>query len=95
MPNTCQKKKEKKKSVPPGTEVTPVNYRYFTVPGNYMMVNDHPEQSGSKVRQVTQQLRKGYNSKFKLMVIKAVETSNNSQAAKKYGVSECTVRRWF
>lgn len=59
-----------------------------------MMANDHPEQSGSKVGQVIQQLRRGYDANFKLMVIKAAETSKNSQAAKKYSVSDFNVRRW-
>uniref|UniRef100_A0A3Q3KXW9 HTH CENPB-type domain-containing protein n=1 Tax=Labrus bergylta TaxID=56723 RepID=A0A3Q3KXW9_9LABR len=44
--------------------------------------SDHLEKSGSKVGQVNQQQRRSYDS------------SNNCQAAKKYGVTECNVRRW-
>ncbi|XP_034015593.1 uncharacterized protein LOC117500912 [Thalassophryne amazonica] len=55
---------------------------------------DRPERSGSKVRQVNQHLRRSYDANFKLMVINAAESSNNYQAAKKYGVTECNIRRW-
>ena len=52
------------------------------------------EQSGSRVGQVNSHLRRSYDANFKIMVVNAAEASNNCQAAKKYGVTECNVRRW-
>uniref|UniRef100_A0A3Q3FBL7 HTH CENPB-type domain-containing protein n=1 Tax=Labrus bergylta TaxID=56723 RepID=A0A3Q3FBL7_9LABR len=56
--------------------------------------SDHLEKSGSKVGQVNQQQRRSYDANFKIMVVNSAESSNNCQAAKKYGVTECNVRRW-
>ena len=55
---------------------------------------DCTEQSGSKVGQVNRHLRQSYDANFKIMVVSAAEVSNNCQAAEKYGVTECKVRRW-
>ena len=52
-------------------------------------------QSGSKVGQVNRHLSRSYDANFKIMVVSAAEVSNNCQAAKKYGVTECNVRRWW
>ena len=49
------------------------------------------EQSGSKVGQVNGYLRQSYDANFMIMVVNAAEVSNNCQAAKKYGVTECNV----
>uniref|UniRef100_A0A3Q3F4S1 HTH CENPB-type domain-containing protein n=1 Tax=Labrus bergylta TaxID=56723 RepID=A0A3Q3F4S1_9LABR len=38
--------------------------------------------------------RRSYDANFKIMVVNSAESSNNCQAAKKYGVKECNVRRW-
>uniref|UniRef100_A0A672IHH5 HTH CENPB-type domain-containing protein n=1 Tax=Salarias fasciatus TaxID=181472 RepID=A0A672IHH5_SALFA len=38
--------------------------------------------------------RRSYDTNFKLMVINAAESSNNCQAAKRYGVAERLVRYW-
>uniref|UniRef100_A0A8D0D2D7 HTH CENPB-type domain-containing protein n=1 Tax=Sander lucioperca TaxID=283035 RepID=A0A8D0D2D7_SANLU len=35
-----------------------------------------------------------YDANFKLMVVNEAESSNNRKAAKKFGVTECNVRRW-
>ena len=56
---------------------------------------DCTEQSGSKVGQVNRHLRQSYDANFKIMVVNAAEASNNCQPAKKYGVTECNVRRWW
>lgn len=53
---------------------------------------DVVENEGS--RQTKQGLRRSYDAAFKIMVINEAETSNNCQAAKKYGVTECHVRKW-
>ncbi|XP_041642746.1 zinc finger protein 774-like [Cheilinus undulatus] len=52
------------------------------------------DQKGSKDGKVCQ-LRRSYDASFKMMVINAAESlNNNRQTAKKYGISECHVRRW-
>ena len=56
--------------------------------------SDRPEQSGSKAGQVNKQQRRSYDANFKVMVINAAESTNNCQAAKKYGVTESHVRKW-
>jgi len=56
--------------------------------------SDQLEQSGSKVRQVNKQERRPYDANSKIMVINQAESSNNCRAAKKYGVTECDVKRW-
>uniref|UniRef100_A0A3B3R0P4 HTH CENPB-type domain-containing protein n=1 Tax=Paramormyrops kingsleyae TaxID=1676925 RepID=A0A3B3R0P4_9TELE len=38
--------------------------------------------------------KQSYDSNFKISVVNAAESSSNSQAARKYGVTECNVRRW-
>uniref|UniRef100_A0A8C6PX15 HTH CENPB-type domain-containing protein n=1 Tax=Nothobranchius furzeri TaxID=105023 RepID=A0A8C6PX15_NOTFU len=58
------------------------------------MAGRNLELSGSKTRQVNQQLRQSYDANFKMMVVNAAEATNNCQAARKYGVTECNVRRW-
>ena len=55
---------------------------------------DHLETSGSKVGQVNKQQRRSYDANFKIMVVNKAESSNNCQAAKTFGVTECNVRRW-
>ena len=55
--------------------------------------SDCTEQSGSKVGQVNRHLRRSYDANFTIMVVNAADVSNNSQVAKKYGVTECNVRR--
>uniref|UniRef100_A0A3B3R247 HTH CENPB-type domain-containing protein n=1 Tax=Paramormyrops kingsleyae TaxID=1676925 RepID=A0A3B3R247_9TELE len=35
-----------------------------------------------------------YDSNFKIIVVNAAESSSNSQAARKYEVTECNVRQW-
>ena len=50
--------------------------------------------SGSKEGQVYRHLRRSYDANFKMMVVNAAEAPNNCQPAKKYGVTECNVRRW-
>lgn len=52
------------------------------------------ERSGSKSGQINQMLRRNYDANFKMMVVNAAESSNNCQAARKFGVTECNVRRW-
>jgi hypothetical protein len=54
----------------------------------------HLETSGSKVGQVNQQQWRSYDVHFKIMVVNKAESSNNCQAAKKFGVTEGHVRRW-
>ena len=54
----------------------------------------HLETSGSKVGQVNQQQRRSYDANFKIMVVNKAESSKHCQAAKKFGVTECNVRRW-
>ena len=56
---------------------------------------DCTEQSGSKVGQVNRHLRLSYDANVKIMVVNAAEASSNCQSAKKYGVTECKVRRWL
>ena len=55
--------------------------------------DDCTEQSGSKVGKVNRHLRWSYDAHFKIMVVNAAEASNNCQAAKKYGVTDCNVRK--
>ena len=47
------------------------------------------------VWQVNRHLRRSYNANFKIMEINAAGAPNNCQPAKKYGVMECNVRRWW
>ncbi|XP_046899803.1 zinc finger protein 3-like [Hypomesus transpacificus] len=56
--------------------------------------SDRLEHSVSKVGQVNQQPRRSYDASFKIVVINAAESSDNSRAAKEHGVTECNVRRW-
>uniref|UniRef100_A0A8C5ADR7 HTH CENPB-type domain-containing protein n=1 Tax=Gadus morhua TaxID=8049 RepID=A0A8C5ADR7_GADMO len=55
---------------------------------------DHLETSGSKVGQVNKQQRRSYDANFKITVVNKAASTNNCQAAKKFGVRECNVRRW-
>ena len=55
---------------------------------------DYLEKSASKVGQINQHVRNSYDANFKLMVVNEAESSNNCKAAKKFGVTECNVRRW-
>ena len=52
------------------------------------------EQSGSKVGRVNRHLRQSYDANFKIMVTNAAEAPDNCQPAKRYGVTECNIRRW-
>ena len=56
--------------------------------------SDRLEHSVSKVGQVNQQPRRSYEASFKIVVINAAESSDNSRAATQHGVTECNVRRW-
>ena len=56
---------------------------------------DHLETSGSKVGQVNHQQRRSYDANFKITVVNKAESRNDCQAAKKFGVTECNVRRWW
>ena len=47
-----------------------------------------------KLGKVNRHLRQSYDANFKIMMINAAEAPNNCQPAKKYGVTECNVRRW-
>uniref|UniRef100_A0A8C9ZJZ3 Pogo transposable element derived with KRAB domain n=1 Tax=Sander lucioperca TaxID=283035 RepID=A0A8C9ZJZ3_SANLU len=55
---------------------------------------DYLEKSASKVGQINQHVQNSYDANFKLMVVNEAESSNNCKAAKKFGVTECNVRRW-
>lgn len=59
-----------------------------------MEERDHLERRGTKARQVSKQQRRSFDANFKLVVINAAESTNNCQAAKLYGVTECHIPKW-
>lgn len=52
------------------------------------------EKRGTSRTQIPAGERRSYDANFKLMVINHAELTSNNEAGRKFGVSECNVRRW-
>lgn len=50
--------------------------------------------SASNPRRIHKEMRRSYDFKFKLKVIREAEETNNCAAARKFNVTENNVRRW-
>lgn len=57
-------------------------------------MSDHVEKRGTSSAWTPKNERNSYDANYKLRVIKAAEDSNNSAAARAFGISEKNVRRW-